>query len=275
MTYGSFQRVARSAAAGAFIFALSLTSLGSSAVASSAADKDEEQGCSALAHVRNEAMQDLRDAWRGFRKEVRDMAHDARDLRKESSDRAAFTALMTELRDANGQLDSIRKDAREQMQTTFAATVCTEQTAKTEKDGENDEDSTENQASQPSPEATALATGLHLIVVKATTDMQAVTVGLKATVAAALEAAKAAAKPATKAKDEDEDEDKDEEKGHDDHDKAKNEKADSDKGDNDKDEEHAKATSDAKKQLERAKVELKRTKGTETKHSGTDHGDGD
>jgi len=267
VTHVSFQRVARSAAAGAFIFALSLTSLGSSAVASSAADKDEEQGCSALAHVRNEAMQDLRDAWRGFRKEVRDMAHDARDLRKESSDRAAFTALMTELRDANGQLDSIRKDAREQMQTTFKAAVCTEK-AKTEKDGENDEDSNENQASQLSPEATALATGLHVILVKATTDMQAVTVGLKATVAAALEAAKAAEK--AKANDNDEDEDKDEDKGHDDHDKAKNDKADSDK-----DEEHAKAKSDAKGQLERAKVELKKAMNQTGKHNGTEHGDDD
>jgi len=274
VTHGSFQRVARSAAAGAFIFALSLTSLGSSAVASSAADKDEEQGCSALAHVRNEAMQDLRDAWRGFRKEVRDMAHDARDLRKESSDRAAFTALMTELRDANGQLDSIRKDAREQVQTTFAATVCTKQTAKTEKDGENDEDSNENQASQPSPEATALATGLHVIVVKATTDMQAVTVGLKATVAAALEAAKAAELKA-KAKDNDEDEDKDEDKGHDDHDKAKNDKADSDKDDSDKDEKHLDSKEHVKGLLGHPRVELKKAVEPSGRHSGDDHGDDD
>lgn len=261
MTHVSFQRVARSAAAGAFIFALSLTSLGSSAVASSAADKHGEKGCSALAHVRNEAVSDLRDAWRGFRKEVREMAHDARDLRKESSDRAAFTALMTELRDANGQLDSIRKGAREQMQTLFSATVCNEQAEKAEKDND------ENEATELSPDVSALATQLaaqlDTVVKTAVSEMKAVTVALKATVASALEAAKAAEK--AKAKDnEDKDEDKDEN-----HDKNHERKG------HDENEATEDRNEHAKERLELPKVELHKSTEREGKHSGTDHGDDD
>ena len=258
MTLVSFQRAARTAAAGAFIFALSLTSLGSSAVAAPAADKDGEKGCSALAHVRNEAVSDLRDAWRGFRKEVREMAHDARDLRKESSDRAAFTALMTELRDANGQLDSIRKGAREQMQTLFSATVCKEQAAKAEKDGDNDED----QATELSPEATALATQLDGVLKTAVSDMKAVTVALKATVASALEAAKATEK--AKAKDDDEDEDKDE-----DHDTNHERKGhDENEATEDRDEH-------ATERLMLPKVELNKSTQREGRDSGSERGDHD
>ena len=120
----SMPRAARTAAAGAFIFALSVTSLGGNAAASPAADEDGQKGCSALAHVRNDAVSDLREAWQGFRKQARDLAHDARELRKEKLDRAALAAAMTELKDANESLDGIRNDARSEMRTIFAATVC-------------------------------------------------------------------------------------------------------------------------------------------------------
>ena len=117
-------RAARTAAAGAFIFALSLTSLGGNAAASPSADEDGQRGCSALAHVRNDAVSNLREAWQGFRKQARDLAHDARELRKEKLDRAALAAAMTELKDANESLDGIRNDARSEMRRIFAATVC-------------------------------------------------------------------------------------------------------------------------------------------------------
>jgi len=64
----SLPRAARTAAAGAFIFALSVTSLGGNAAASPSADEDGQRGCSALAHVRNDAVSNLREAWQGFRK---------------------------------------------------------------------------------------------------------------------------------------------------------------------------------------------------------------
>src|SRR2546427_832552 len=117
-------RAARTAAAGAFIFALSLTSLGGNAAASPSADEDGQRGCSALSHVRNDAVSNLREAWQGFRKQARDLAHDARELRKEKLDRAALAAAMTELKDANESLDGIRNDARSEMRRIFAATVC-------------------------------------------------------------------------------------------------------------------------------------------------------
>src|SRR5213593_1869500 len=117
-------RAARTAAAGAFIFALSVTSLGGNAAASPSADEDGQRGCSALSHVRNDAVSNLREAWQGFRKQVRDLAHDARELRKEKLDRAALAAAMTELKDANESLDGIRNDARSEMRKIFAATVC-------------------------------------------------------------------------------------------------------------------------------------------------------
>ena len=120
----SMPRAARTAAAGAFIFALSVTSLGGNAAASPSTDEDGQKGCSALAHVRNDAVSDLREAWQGFRKQARDLAHDARELRKEKLDHAALAAAMTELKDANESLDSIRNDARSEMRTIFAATVC-------------------------------------------------------------------------------------------------------------------------------------------------------
>ena len=120
----SMPRAARTAAAGAFIFALSVTSLGGNAAASPSTDEDGQKGCSALAHVRNDATSNLREAWQGFRKQARDLAHDARELRKEKLDRAALAAAMTELKDANESLDSIRNDARSEMRTIFAATVC-------------------------------------------------------------------------------------------------------------------------------------------------------
>src|SRR2546426_12373834 len=94
-------RAARTAAAGAFIFALSVTSLGGNAAASPAADEDGQKGCSALAHVRNDAVSDLREAWQGVRKQARDLAHDGRGLRKEKPDRAAPGAGMTATQDAN------------------------------------------------------------------------------------------------------------------------------------------------------------------------------
>ncbi len=120
----SMPRAARTAAAGAFIFALSVTSLGGNAAASPSTDEDGQKGCSALAHVRNDATSNLREAWQGFRKQVRDLAHDARELRKEKLDHAALAAAMTELKDANESLDGIRNDARSEMRTIFAATVC-------------------------------------------------------------------------------------------------------------------------------------------------------
>ena len=120
----SLPRAARTAAAGAFIFALSITSLGGNAAASPSADEDGQRGCSALSHVRNDAVSNLREAWQGFRKQARDLAHDARELRKEKTDRAALAAAMTELKDANDSLDGIRNDARSEMRTIFAATVC-------------------------------------------------------------------------------------------------------------------------------------------------------
>src|SRR5437867_2702668 len=122
-------RAARTAAAGAFIFALSLTSLGGNAAASPSADEDGQRGCNALSHVRNDAVSSLREAWQGFRKQARDIAHDARELRKEKVDQAALAAAMTELKDANESLDGIRNNARDEMRAIFAATVCKVATA--------------------------------------------------------------------------------------------------------------------------------------------------
>src|SRR5437867_2092474 len=190
-------RAARTAAAGAFIFALSLTSLGGNAAASPSADEDGQRGCNALSHVRNDAVSSLREAWQGFRKQARDIAHDARELRKEKVDQAALAAAMTELKDANESLDGIRNNARDEMRAIFAATVCKVATAA----AGNPMASQTVGPVDVAPLAAELAKKLKDVVDKAVKDMQLATDSLKATVAAMLNAA------GIKAKTDDEDQD--------------------------------------------------------------------
>lgn len=86
----TMSRTARAIAAGAIIFALSATSLGGNAYAAG-----DPSDCSTAAHDRNDAVHLLHTAWQTFRGDLKDLAHDARDLKREdhkSGDQASSGA---------------------------------------------------------------------------------------------------------------------------------------------------------------------------------------
>src|SRR2546426_238678 len=121
------QRATRGLAVAALIVSLSTTSLGGNVAAAPSAD--DQQGCSVFAHVRNESLHSLRDAWRGFRKQVRDLERKALALQHEAGEAGDAAALASDARleisDARDQLSAIWSAARVEMRTQVnLLTVC-------------------------------------------------------------------------------------------------------------------------------------------------------
>src|SRR2546422_4100872 len=121
------QRATRGLAVAALIFSLSTTTLGGNVAAAPSAD--EQQGCSVFAHVRNESLHSLRDAWRGFRKQLRDLERKALALQHEAGDAGDAAALASDARlqisDARDQLSAIWSGTRAEMRTQVSLlTVC-------------------------------------------------------------------------------------------------------------------------------------------------------
>src|SRR2546427_9640136 len=121
------QRATRGLAVAALIVSLSTTSLGGNVAAAPSAD--DQQGCSVCAHVRNESLHSLRDAWRGFRKQLRDLERKALALQHEAGEAGDAAALASDARleisDARDQLSAIWSAARVEMRTQVnLLTVC-------------------------------------------------------------------------------------------------------------------------------------------------------
>src|SRR2546427_9611289 len=109
------QRATRGLAVAALIVSLSTTSLGGNVAAAPSAD---DQGCSVFSHVRNESLHSLRDAWRGFRKQLRDLERKALALQHEAGDAAALASdARVEISDARDQLSAIWSAARAEIRT--------------------------------------------------------------------------------------------------------------------------------------------------------------
>ncbi|MGH2472850.1 MAG: hypothetical protein ACRDG6_10670 [Candidatus Limnocylindria bacterium] len=111
-------RTARGMAVGALILSLTATTFGGSANAAPLAN--ETNGCSVLAHERNEGLHRLHEAWMGFRSELRDLSREARGLSREARRSASASEMTSEARaqiqSAGAELGEIKNDAREEIQ---------------------------------------------------------------------------------------------------------------------------------------------------------------
>src|SRR3989441_2642900 len=109
---------ARGMAVGALILSISATTFGGSANAAPAAD--ETTSCSTLAHARNESVHRLHDAWKGFRDQLKDLAHQARELERDSRHSKSATEMTgdarSEVADARVKLQEIWGTAHEKLQ---------------------------------------------------------------------------------------------------------------------------------------------------------------
>jgi polyhydroxyalkanoate synthesis regulator phasin len=109
-------RTARGMAVGALILSLGATTFGGSANAAPLAD--ETQDCSAAAHARNDAVHLLHTAWKAFDGDLKDLAHDARQLQHEAhkSGTASTTDARAEVANAKQELKSISSQAHADIQ---------------------------------------------------------------------------------------------------------------------------------------------------------------
>lgn len=111
-------RTARGMAVGALILSLTATTFGGSANAAPLAN--ETNGCSVLAHERNDGLHRLHEAWMGFRSELRNLSREARALSHEARGSASASAMTSEARaqiqSAGAELGEIKNDAHEEIQ---------------------------------------------------------------------------------------------------------------------------------------------------------------
>ena len=201
------KRTARGMAVGALILSLSATTLGGSASAAPAAD--ETTSCSTLAHARNEAVHKLHSKWMSFRDQLKELAHDARDLERDARHSKSATELTVDARsevaDARAKLQEIWTSAHEKLQDgtdlgqackvedkdedTKTSANTTTTTASTTKDEDQDEDKNEDKdENNQKPSITtasmvALVAKYKDVVEQAIKDMQAVLDDVTATVA--------------------------------------------------------------------------------------------
>jgi hypothetical protein len=121
-----FGHAPRAIAVSAFVLSLSLTALADRASASPVAVENE--GCSTLAHARNESVQRLDEAWNGFRAELKGLMREARDV-QHAARNGASTSLAFDVRDdlsdARAKLDAIRTRAHADIQSTAVLGSCT------------------------------------------------------------------------------------------------------------------------------------------------------
>ena len=201
------KRTARGMAVGALILSLSATTLGGSASAAPAAD--ETSSCSTLAHARNEAVHKLHSKWMSFRDQLKELAHDARDLERDARHSKSATELTVDARsevaDARAKLQEIWTSAHEKLQDgtdlgqackvedkdedTKTSANTTTTTASTTKDEDQDEDKNEDKDEHTQKPSITTASMVALVatykdvVDQAIKDMQAVLDDVTATVA--------------------------------------------------------------------------------------------
>ena len=201
------KRTARGMAVGALILSLSATTLGGSANAAPAAD--ETTSCSTLAHARNEAVHKLHSKWMSFRDQLKELAHDARDLERDARHSKSATELTVDARsevaDARAKLQEIWTSAHEKLQDgtdlgqackvedkdedTKTSANTTTTTASTTKDEDQDEDKNEDKDEHTQKPSITTASMVALVakykdvVEQAIKDMQAVLDDVTATVA--------------------------------------------------------------------------------------------
>jgi len=224
------KRTARGMAVGALILSISATTLGGSANAAPSAG--DTTSCSTLAHARNAAVHTLHAKWMDFRDQLKDLAHQARELERDSRHSKSATEMTSDARrevaDARAKLQEIWTSAHQKLQdgvdlgqacadkdndedkdedtktssNTTANTTTTATTVVTKKhedaDEDKDEDKNEDEDSTKSSTTTALTTDAALvakfkdIVDQAIKDMQAVLDDVTATVAKMTTAAQSA-----------------------------------------------------------------------------------
>jgi len=93
----------RGIAVGALVLSLSATTFGGAASAAPLAD--DTKSCSVAAQARNESVHVLHDAWKSFRDQLKDLAHDARGLEHEAN-KAGHEATL----DARAAIASAREE---------------------------------------------------------------------------------------------------------------------------------------------------------------------
>jgi hypothetical protein len=119
-------RTTRALAAAALIFSLSATTFAGSAFAAPLA----ENGCSAAAHARNDAVHLLHTAWKVFNGDLQDLARDARKLQHESHKKGdvVLNDARQVVADAKHEIKGIRSQAQEDIQAAVElGTACSDE----------------------------------------------------------------------------------------------------------------------------------------------------
>ncbi|HEY7623474.1 MAG TPA: hypothetical protein VIA63_00455 [Candidatus Limnocylindria bacterium] len=128
-------RIARALAAGALILSLTATTFAGSANAA-----DDKTDCRTAAHDRNDAVHLLHTAWKEFSGDLKDLAHEARDLQHDSDKTSKDLK-----KDARAEVASAKMDLKDVWVKAHADIQAAAElgAACTGEDEDNDEDSTE------------------------------------------------------------------------------------------------------------------------------------